>query len=60
MTPYQHHLAEQASTEMNPQKLMNLVAALCSALDDEQAQNRQLRQGCLADCREHSKPFLGD
>ncbi len=36
MTPYQtdwHHLAEQASKEMDPAKLMSLVEELNRALD---------------------------
>ncbi len=30
-------IAEQASKEMNPEKLMALIAQLCSALDERKA-----------------------
>ena len=50
MTPYTQALAEQASTEMNPAKLMTLVSELCRALDDERAQPR----GCSNDCGEQA------
>jgi hypothetical protein len=35
MTPHQTDLAEKASMEMDPDKLMKLVADLCRALDSE-------------------------
>jgi hypothetical protein len=34
MTPYQTHLAERASKEMDSVKLLALVAELCRALDN--------------------------
>jgi hypothetical protein len=60
MTLYTQAIAERASTEMNPGKLAILIEELCRALDDEHAQNGQLRRHCADDCREHSKPFPCD
>ena len=53
MTPHAQHLAEQASSEPDPAKLLVLINDLCDAIDNERAQNRHLRQGCAKDCREH-------
>jgi hypothetical protein len=57
MTPYQEHLAEQASTEMDATKLLVLVDELCRAIDSEIEDNRLLRLGCKRDCKEHSHVF---
>jgi hypothetical protein len=57
MTPYQAHLAEQASTEADPTKLQNIVDELSRALDDEVDNNRASRSGCEEDCREHDAPL---
>jgi hypothetical protein len=53
MTPHTKHLAEQASLETDPAKLLDLVNDLCNAIDHERTENRHLRQGCVEDCREH-------
>jgi hypothetical protein len=48
MTPHPpsdwQHLAEQASKETDPNKLMKLVSELCSALDSERKQKSHLNQ----------------
>jgi len=38
------HIAEQASKEMDPQKLMRLVKQLCSALDDKNKPHLPIEQ----------------
>lgn len=60
MTPYQKNLAEQASKEMDSERLMLLVTELCDAMDKEHTENRQSRRDCLEDCKEYAKPFLCD
>jgi hypothetical protein len=59
MTPHTQHLAEQASLETDPAKLLVLVNNLCTAIDNERTENRHLRQGCVEDCREHHLSGLG-
>jgi hypothetical protein len=39
--PSWHYLAEQASTEMDPKKLSDLISELCSAIDRERKQKIQ-------------------
>jgi hypothetical protein len=42
MTPQSNwlHIAERASQEMDPAKLMTLVSELCQAIDGERQENR--------------------
>jgi hypothetical protein len=49
MTPYQQHLAEQASKEMDSAKLLVLVIELCHAMDTEIEDKPRLRIGCQSD-----------
>jgi hypothetical protein len=60
MTPYQRHLAEQASTEMDSRKLLLLVAELSDAIDNDCKENRRVRQNCVENRREQATPFLCD
>jgi hypothetical protein len=53
MTPYQTQLAEQASTELDSTKLLDVVDKLCRAIDAERESNHQLRLDCQRDCKEH-------
>jgi hypothetical protein len=57
MTPYQDHLAAQASTERVSTRLLMLVGELCRAIDSEMEDNRLLRLGCKRDCREHRQVY---
>jgi hypothetical protein len=57
MTPYQEHLAEQASTEIDSTQLLVLVDELCRAIVCEIEDNRLLRLGCKRDCKEHSHVY---
>ena len=56
MTPYLTHLAEQASTELDSTKLLDLVDELCRAIDAEREANRLRRLGCRRDCKEQADP----
>ena len=56
MTPYQTHLAEQASTELDSTKVLDLVNELCRAIDAEKEANRLWRLGCRRDCKEQADP----
>jgi hypothetical protein len=60
MTRDQKHIAEQASEEMDSEKLLLLITKLCDAIDKEHAENRHSPHNCLDDCRENAKPFLCD
>jgi hypothetical protein len=57
MTPFQEHLAKQASTEMDSTKLLVLIDELCGAIDSEIEDNRLLRLGCKWDCKEHGHVY---
>jgi hypothetical protein len=52
VTPHQpsdwHHLAEQASAELDPKKLMSLVDELNHVLEESETSSRQRRNSAAA------------
>jgi hypothetical protein len=55
LTPHQSRLAEQASIEMDSEKLLHLITQLCRSFDSELEERRQSRPGCIEDCREYNQ-----
>jgi len=60
VTPNQLNLVGQASREMNPVKVRNLLDVLCRAIDSEHEEHRESGADCREDHREYPVPFLCD
>jgi hypothetical protein len=58
MTPHQLRIVGQASREMNPVKVRNLLDELCRAIDSEHEEHGGLRRDGRDDHREYPVPFL--